>query len=198
VRVRELLDGKSNSCRSCSCTLKAARIPKDRRIEIAKKASSAAAVALAARMVSDPYRAKYGAAYNYLLRLASSARQRCCNPNSIGYSNYGGRGIKFTFTSRRDFAIWILDNIGPRPSVAYSIDRIDNNRGYEPGNIRWATDAEQARNKRAYKRTLNGERIRRLKELRPDLTYETIRLWIAQGAADSEILGRRKYARPGI
>lgn len=91
-----------------------------------------------------------------------------------------------------------MDNLGPRPTEHHSVDRIDNSRGYEPGNLRWATRGEQARNKRAYKRTQNGERIRRLHAERPDLTYETIRAWITQGRADTEILEGVKYARPGI
>lgn len=39
-------------------------------------------------------------------------------------------------------------HVGPRPSLAYSLDRIDNDRGYEPGNVRWATDSEQQQNRR--------------------------------------------------
>lgn len=58
--------------------------------------------------------------------------------------------------------------------------------------------AEQARNKRAYKRTKNGEHIRKLKAQRPDLTYETLRLWIMHGLTNNEILNRRKYARTCI
>lgn len=198
VRAAELLAGKSRSCRSCSSRLKALRIPPYQRVEAAKKASGAAAAAVKARVAREPYRVKYGAAYDYMLRLGSSVKQRCCNPNSIGYSNYGGRGITFEFASRRAFAEWVLDNLGPKPDYTYSLDRIDNNRGYEPGNLRWATSAEQARNKRAYRRTANGERIRVLKGMRPDLTYETIRLWITQGRTDEDILNRRKYARTSI
>lgn len=171
-------------------------VPIERRIEIAKKASIAAVEAL--RNKTDPYKAAYGEKeFKVVANTLSGAKQRCTNPNDIGYSNYGGRGIVFGFPSLRSAVEWVLDNLGPR-LAGTSIDRIDNNRGYEPGNLRWATSSEQARNKRAYKRTKNGERIRQLHLHRPDLTYETIRLWITQGASDAEILGREKYARSGI
>lgn len=198
VRARELLDGKSMCCRSCSSRLKALRTPKEQRVEIAKKASSIAAAVVAARVAGDPYIKKYGDMFTQTKRLGSAARQRCSNPNTPHFSNYGGRGILFGFPSVRAFAEWVLDNLGCKPAENYSLDRIDNSRGYEPGNLRWATHTEQARNKRAYRRTNNGERIRTLKIERPDLTYETLRLWIVQGASDEEILGRKKYARPGL
>jgi hypothetical protein len=171
-------------------------VPYGERIARAKHASIAAAEAL--KNKKDPYYEKYGEPFKQLLRLGASAKQRCTNPNSIGFSNYGGRGIIFGFPSVRAFAEWVADNIGTKPDEFVSLDRIDNNCGYEPGNLRWATQTEQARNKRAYKRTQNGERIRTLKELRPDLTYETLRLWIAQGATDEEITQRKKYARAGL
>jgi hypothetical protein len=172
------------------------RVPVEQRIAAAKKASLAAVLKLADRR--DPYKEKYEEALSHVLNIAAGAKQRCTNPNSLGYSNYGGRGIAFKFVSVRAFAEWVLDNLGVRPSPFHSIDRVDNNRHYEPGNLRWASRTEQARNKRAYKRTQNGERIRRLKALRDDLTYETLRLWITQGTTDEEILNRRKYARRGV
>jgi len=126
------------------------------------------------------------------------AKQRCTNSNSESYENYGGRGICFLFPNVRAAVAWVLYNIGPKPSAAHSLDRIDNDRHYEPGNLRWATRSEQARNKRAYRRTERGERIRLLQPQRPDLTYETIRSWVKQGATDDEILQRRKYAGPCV
>jgi len=169
----------------------------DERVRIAKLASDAALAALTTK--AHPYRDKYGVEeYSVVKRTMAGAKQRCSNPNCIGYSNYGGRGVEFKFPALKPAIEWVLDNLGVRPSLLHSIDRIDNNRGYEAGNLRWATRVEQARNKRVYRRTQNGERIRGLKKQRPDLTYETLRLWITQGVTDDEILNRRKYARTSV
>ncbi len=73
---------------------------------------------------------------------------RCRNENHPRYADYGGRGILCHFESFEAFA----REVGLRPSSGHSIDRIDNERGYEPGNVRWATDAEQSRNRRPYKK----------------------------------------------
>jgi len=73
-----------------------------------------------------------------------SARARCRNPNSQGYPRYGGRGIEFRFESYED---WVLA-LGPRPSSQHSVDRIDNDGHYEPGNVRWATPKQQVQNQK--------------------------------------------------
>jgi hypothetical protein len=80
--------------------------------------------------------------------------QRCTNPNATGYENYGGRGIKLNpeFLSFEKF----LKHIGPRPSKYHSINRINNNGNYEPGNVEWATASEQAANTRCHKRNGTG------------------------------------------
>ena len=81
-------------------------------------------------------------------RSYKSARNRCNNPNNAGYSYYGGRGIKFLFDSFKEF----YQEVGPRPSLKHSLDRVDNDLGYQKGNIRWATAAEQCRNQRPRKK----------------------------------------------
>lgn len=74
------------------------------------------------------------------------AMQRCHNPKNKKYAVYGGRGI--TVCERwHKFDNWFAD-IGVPPHPDLQIDRIDNERGYEPGNVRWATRAEQFANRR--------------------------------------------------
>lgn len=76
-------------------------------------------------------------------------KQRCHNPNHPRFPDYGGRGI-LLHPAWHDFTQFWLD-LGHPPGenwAEYSIDRIDVNRGYEPGNVRWATRAEQEANKR--------------------------------------------------
>jgi hypothetical protein len=74
-------------------------------------------------------------------------RERCCNPLDKSYADYGGRGIRVCAEWMDSFEAFFA-HIGPKPSPAHSIDRINVNGNYEPGNVRWATAIEQAANKR--------------------------------------------------
>ena len=74
----------------------------------------------------------------------NGAKNRCTNVNNTAYYQYGGRGIRFCFKSFEEF----IAEIGYRPSPEHSLDRIDVNRHYEKGNVRWATSKQQARNRR--------------------------------------------------
>ena len=71
---------------------------------------------------------------------------RCLNPNSTSYKNYGNRGITVCNTWLK-FSNFYKD-MGSRITSSHSLDRIDNNKGYCKENCKWSTRKEQARNKR--------------------------------------------------
>lgn len=78
-------------------------------------------------------------------------RGRCNYPKEVGYSRYGGRGIKVC--DRWNSFAAFLEDMGERPSRDHTIDRINNDGDYEPANCRWATKAEQRANVRPYTET---------------------------------------------
>ena len=84
-----------------------------------------------------------------------SMKQRCLNPKAVGYHYYGGRGITVCERWLDSFDAFLAD-MGRRPEgmdaggrALYSIDRIDPDGDYEPGNCHWATRSEQRRNQRS-------------------------------------------------
>lgn len=84
--------------------------------------------------------------------------QRCRDPRVAEFEHYGGRGISVC-ERWRDFAAFLAD-VGEKPSPKHSLDRINNDLGYSPTNVRWATQTEQVRNARPRKRSAASATLR--------------------------------------
>jgi hypothetical protein len=82
-------------------------------------------------------------------RCLSNVIQRCTNPKNKDFKYYGARGVSVADEWRGSGGFErFLAHVGRRPSPTHSLDRIDNDGNYAPGNVRWATAKEQASNRR--------------------------------------------------
>jgi len=119
--------------KSCGC----------KKIEVARKVST-----------GNTRRRTHNLSLSTTYKSWSSMKSRCSNPNNVEYHRYGGRGISVC-ERWNSFENFVRD-MGDRPRGC-SIDRIDCNGNYEPGNCKWSTDKEQASNRRTSKRlTIKG------------------------------------------
>lgn len=83
-------------------------------------------------------------------RIWSQIKGRCTNTKNKDYKYYGGRGIKLCELWMNSYEEFI-NSVGLRPSPDLTIDRIDNDGNYEPGNVRWTTRRNQCLNRRKFK-----------------------------------------------
>jgi len=109
-------------------------------------------------------RPEYAAYYNM--------KNRCNNPESQRYGDYGARGISVCAAWMNGFDAF-MDDMGPRPA-GMSLERIDNEQGYCKENCIWATDTTQARNRRTTFLTL--EKAREIREAKGS-TKEVAEIW---------------------
>ncbi len=113
-------------------------------------------------------------------------KQRCNNPNNAWYHRYGGRGISVCKPWNDSFENFFAD-IGERPNGKLSIDRINNNGDYEPGNCKWSTAKEQ---------TLNREPLTHCKYLTVGPISDTISHWAKFIGCSAFALYRRLKVHP--
>lgn len=121
-------------------------------------------------------------------RIWTGMLRRCTHPHESGYKNYGGRGISVCerWLSFENF----LADMGRRPSRKHSIDRINNDGHYEPGNCRWATQKVQANNQRRSIRLYHHGRRITVAQIadRLGLSRMAVMLRLRRGATVAQIL----------
>lgn len=93
-------------------------------------------------------------------KLWRSVIDRTTVKGHTSYKNYGGRGIRIHGPWFADFWLFVkhLESLGPKPTPQHTLDRVDNNGNYEPGNLRWASKSEQNENQRLAKDNTSGRR----------------------------------------
>lgn len=94
----------------------------------------------------------HGGSGNPEYAIWAAMKSRCSNPNHISYPRYGGLGVRVCQEWAESYPAF-LEHVGPRPSSAYSIDRIDPKGDYCPGNVRWSTVTQQNRNRKSTRLT---------------------------------------------
>lgn len=117
---------------------------------------------------------RHGDSYSCEYRSWKMMHSRCRNKNDPAYHNYGGRGISVC-DRWKDYQNF-LDDMGRRPTPKHTLERIDNDQGYGPDNCKWATRAEQLRNRRiSVFIDFNGQRLSAIDAARAmNIPYPTL------------------------
>lgn len=126
-------------------------------------------------------------------RAYMAMRARCNNPKNPEFKNYGDRGIKVCARWEESF-LNFYEDLGPRPSKAHSIDRMDVEKGYSKENCRWATLKEQNSNKRqtiwvsAYGETLCLTEMATKHGINPQTLKYRLKTMSAEEALEKEVV----------
>jgi len=131
---------------------------------------------------------RHGLSNSKEYRIWHHAKRRCLDPRVKSFPNYGGRGISMCESWRRSFEAFYRD-MGPCPP-GKSLDRIDVNGNYEPGNCRWATALEQANNARSNIHLIIAGRFMTLAQAARlhGINYSTLHSRVRHGQSPEEAL----------
>ena len=144
----------------------------------------------------------HGMSKHELYKTWVGVRNRCNNPKDPYFHNYGGRGVKMHPAWEQSFAAF-LEGVGKRPSPQYSLDRVNNNGNYEPGNVRWLTKKQQAHNMRKNRLLTHNGRTQALTAWAEEmgLVPSTLQYRLKQGGMSVEeavTTPRRNGRRPRV
>lgn len=157
LQVLSKIDGKGRSMYLCLCDCGKEHVTKG--IYLKRGTTKSCGCYQAEHRASGDNARTHGKRLSREYKIWADMKQRCHNPNNDKYQWYGARGIAMFEGWQNDFAAF-FEHIGPRPSPKHEIDRIDNDKGYEPGNVRWTTHAVNVRNRRNTRRVhYKGEMI---------------------------------------
>ena len=128
----------------------------------------------------------------------SGMKLRCYNVDRDDFKHYGKRGIKVCERWLKSFENFIAD-MGHRPSVKHSIDRINNDGDYEPSNCRWATKSIQANNTRANRKvTIDGKTLTISEWSKiSKIPHATVRARLARGWNDRDAVWQPRKSTTG-
>ena len=130
-------------------------------------------------------------------RIWHNMKVRCLSPKSVAFKDYGGRGIRIHQPWVDSFAQFLAD-VGSRPDPSLTLDRINNDGNYEPGNVQWATRSQQARNRRKASTCRNGHPFDYVKPSGQRCCRrcksEALRRWRAQEIAERMTVSHEQIA----
>lgn len=135
------------------------------------------------------HKTKHGMASSPEYIAWQAMKARCTNPNGEAFRWYGASGITIDPTWLNDFSAF-FQHMGMKPSPAHSLERIDNAKGYGPGNCRWATDLEQCNNRRNSNFITFKGRTQTLAQWADEvgISYKTLRARLDRGWPPDEAL----------
>jgi hypothetical protein len=122
---------------------------------------------------------------------------RCNNIANPSYGDYGGRGITVCDEWAKSFEAF-FKHVGPATSSGHSLDRVDSTRGYEPGNVRWATTTEQNRNRPRSNVVIEHDGLRLCVAewaVRLGISKHTIHARLKAGWSTDKVLSKEKFSR---